>query len=187
MRGFGRKKDDKGFNEFQILLATLRSKQKSAQQMYDLAWKALARTIEGGKKQEIKSKVQNEFRLKQQLTYLETACDLAHQIYKNYAELFAEHPSKEIQDMYVELCTYREAIKVPQLAEFWLKHPIAGNEEPKPILDFDEDNIATYLKLFAETHGVNQTGMDNLELLFPQEDLLSQIPSGPPLQVHYPQ
>ena len=176
-----KKKDDKGFNDFQILTATLRSKLKNAQQMYDLSWKALAKAIESGKKADIKSKVQNEFRLKQQVAYLQKACELAHDVHKNYQDLFAEHPSKEIQDEYVELCTYRESVKVPQLGEFWIKHKIPGNDDPKPIVDFDESQIATYLREFADTHGVNQFGIDNLNLLFPIDDPTDQIPVGQPV------
>lgn len=180
---FGKKKEaDKGFNKFQILIANLRAKQKSTQQMYDLAWKALARSIELGKKTEIKSKASNEFRLRQQVSCLKEACDLGHSVYKNYADLFAEHPSKEIQDQYVEMCTYREVINVPSLAEFWFAHQIPGNDEAKQLQEFDESSINSYLKMFAETHAVNQRGMENIDLLFPPEDaLLNQIPVGMPV------
>ena len=178
LKGFGKKKDDKGFNDFQILIAQMRSKLKSTKQRYDLAWNALARAIESGKKPDIRAKALNEYKLSQQVQYLQTACDLAHEIYQNYQDLWAEHPSKEIQDKYVELCTYREAVNVPQLAEFWMKHPLAGDDEAKPILEFDDSNIASYLREFANTHKVNSTGMDNLEILYPEEDIISQIPVG---------
>jgi hypothetical protein len=178
----GKKKDsDKGFNKFQILVASLRSKLRNAQQMYDLAWRALARSIELGRKTEIKSKTHNEFRQKQQVTYLQEACDLAHIVYKNYSDLFAENPSKEIQDKYVELCTYREVVNVPALGEFWFNNKIPGNDEAKQFFEFDESTIASYLRTFAETHGVNQRGFENLENLFPEENLLNQIPLGMPL------
>ena len=179
--GFGKKKDDKGFNDFQILIASMRSKLKSTKQRYDLAWNALARSIEGGKKPDIRAKAQNEYKLRQQYEYLQNACDLAHEIYQNYQDLWAEHPSKEIQDKYVELGTYREAVNVPQLADFWFKHPLAGDDEAKPILEFDDSQIGSYLREFAKTHKINSTGMDNLEILYPEEDVIDSIPVGTPV------
>ena len=57
-----------------------------------------------------------------------------------------------------------------------------GNDEAKQIVEFDENSIASYLRMFAETHGVNQRGMENIDILFPPEDdLLNQIPVGMPV------
>jgi hypothetical protein len=180
---FAKKDSDKGFNKFQIIIANIRSKQKSVQQMYDYAWKALAKSIEQGKKTEIKSKVHSEYRLYQELMFLNEACDLGHIVYKNYKDLFSVHPSKEIQDKYVELCTYREVVKVASLGEFWFQHKIAGDDTAKQITEIDESSIPSYLKRFAEIHGVNQKGMENIDILFPEEDLLEQIPVGMPIVV----
>lgn len=174
---FGKKRDN-GFNDFQILVASLRSKQGSIKNQYDLSWKGLARSIELGRRNEILSKLKNEYRLKQHLQYINEAVELGREILKNYQMLWAEHPSREVQDKYVDLSGYIEVLGVPQLGVFIKDHPLAGEKTIRAFTELDEGDFAEYLQIFAVSHGVNKTGLDNLEMLFPapQQEIYHQAP-----------
>lgn len=141
-------------DQFQIIVAYLKAKRNNVADAYDAQWRALARVIEDGYKTLLHDATIREYKLKQQLDSLNQACDLAKTILNNFDELF-KTPNKIITDMYLELCSLRVIVGVPQLAKFCIEHPINRALPVKRIKSLSPEEEKAYLDEFIKTHNVN--------------------------------
>ena len=152
MFNFFRKKDDYGYNDFQIVYYTLKWRLKILDDQHYYALNALNRAVSTYNRKLIKDKIQIKHLAEQQLEYMKQAVDLASYIQNNYRCLF-ENPEQVVRDKYIELCTYRLVIGVPQLNDFWVKHtikaPIFADTMPKKIVELTDDELESEANKFC--------------------------------------
>ena len=153
MFNFFRKKDDYGYNEFQILYYTLKWRLKVLIDQNSYALVALNKAVSTYNRPLIKEKIQIKHTVEQQLDYMKQAIELASYILTNYQCLF-ENPDIMVRQKYIELCTYRLAICVPQLDDFWTKHtikaPIFIDTVPKEIVELTDDELESEANKYVD-------------------------------------
>ena len=128
---FRKKKEDYGYNDFQIVYATLKWKLKQVDDLYYYMNNNFERVLKTHNIKLIKEKIQAKHKIKQQLEYLNRAVYLADYVLTNYQCLF-ESPEKLVRDKYMDLCSYRTVVGIPQLNDFWIKHGVKDKYLPPP-------------------------------------------------------
>ena len=145
-----KKKDDYGYNDFQIVYYTLKWRLTILDDQHFYALNALNRAVSTYKRKLIKEKIKVKHLVEQQYKYMKQAIDLAGYVLSNYRCLF-ENPEQVVRDKYLELCSYRLVIGVPQLNNFWIKHQIKTDKpySLKKIVDLTEAELESEVNKYC--------------------------------------
>lgn len=113
---------------------------KIVDDQYYYATKELNRVLDTYKRPLIKEKIQLKHRLEQLYESMRKSIELAEFVYNNYSCLF-EYPEPIVRDKYIELCSYRFILGIPELNEIWNKRSIPTDTRPKLLYHLTEPEL----------------------------------------------